>query len=397
MWLATLWRTAFALGNRIRRPRRSTLTTPVRREHTQRPTSVGMRLLLGLAGVAIIAITTSCEPITDHGITNVGTKGERLIAVALETGLIQVYTFYESTDGGITWTLVGQQDETTITWGERSVRTPQGSYGVSGSDVVLVRPSGGSETVYSVPDLTEPINLWVQSQETRRFLHRRLSTGPGQTMAVDAYSGNVVVAMGIQGILVGTPTGQWTAAAVGPFAPTGFSSVQRAKTLLSAFDFLTAALSFSLSMTALAVVIPHLGRPRPVGTSDDLIPQAMGVAVLVAPVAGLLVFLIDSSPMDAIAQIALGVGKGFVTTFAFIAAITAAMAIPKSLWKSLWWAIIGSAIAMMAFLALPFLAWVMAGWPSVFAELASTLSCTAVAIWLAFSLWRRKVHDLAPS
>ena len=406
MWLATLWRTAFALGNRIRRPRRSTLTTPARREHTQRPTSVGMRLLLGLAGVAIIAITTSCEPPTDHGVSYVGKKDDRLIAVARAIGHSTVTTFYESADSGWTWILVGGQDEAKIEWGEESAHTPQGTYRLDGSDIVLVDGLERSETVWSAAHLAEPANLWVQSQVTRHLDYRRLSTGPGhgaerlRAMVLDPHSGNVVVAMGIQGVLVGTEAGQWTSVAVGPYAPTDFSSLQKVKTLLSASDFLTAALSLPVSMTALALVVAQVGQRKRVRLSDYLaLFLVLGPVVLVTLLAGLLVISIDASPIGSSTRPTelLDAGKVLVTCIAFMVAIAAAIAVWEGQWNPLRWAVAGSILGMMAFLALPFLAWVMAGWPSVFAELASILSCTAVAIALAFSLWRRKVHDLAPS
>ena len=52
-------------------------------------------------------------------------------------------------------------------------------------------------------------------------------------IAYDALSGNLIVAMGLQGVVVGSPDGHWSRVAVGDYSPTDFSFAGKTVVLLS--------------------------------------------------------------------------------------------------------------------------------------------------------------------
>ena len=80
-----------------------------------------------------------------------------------------------------------------------------------------------------------------------------MTTGP-YSIAYDERTGNVGVAMGLQGIVVGTPEGRWTREAVGGYAPTDFSIVR--KLLLGGdWELWLIAVAAALSLTALAMAL----------------------------------------------------------------------------------------------------------------------------------------------
>ena len=136
--------------------------------------------------------------------------------------------------------------------GEQSVETPRGIYTIEGSDVV--RTIGGrKEVAYSAAYLQEPGNINLQTHATMHLAPRRVTTGP-YSIAYDERTGNVVVAMGLQGIVVGTPDGRWTREAAGRFAPTDFSIVPKLL-LLRDWELWLVAVAAALSFTALAMVL----------------------------------------------------------------------------------------------------------------------------------------------
>ena len=64
--------------------------------------------------------------------------------------------------------------------------------------------------------------MWAQKRTTTHLYERRIATQP-LAIVYDERSGNLIVAMGIQGVLVGNPDGRWTPYTVGAYTPTDFS------------------------------------------------------------------------------------------------------------------------------------------------------------------------------
>ena len=191
------------------------------------------RTALLVASLASLASVASTPPETELGITSVG--------------------FDE--DGALV-TFAGSLEYPSV--GEQSVETPRGVYAIEGSDVV--RTIGGQkEVAYSAAYLREPGNMNLQARATRHFFERQITMQP-YSIDYDQRTGNVVVAMGLQGIVVGTPDGRWTREAVGRFTPTDFSIVRKLLSLVGDLEFWLIAVATALSFTALVLA---LAEPAP--------------------------------------------------------------------------------------------------------------------------------------
>lgn len=185
------------------------------------------RAALLVASLASLASVASTPPETELGITSVGFD---------EDGTLVTQA------GSLEYPIVGEQ----------SVKTPRGIYAIEGSDVV--RTIGGrKEVAYSAAYLQERGNINLQSRTTGHLGPRRVTTKPF-SIGYDERTGNVVVAMGLQGIVVGTPDGRWTRKAVGRYTPTDFSIVRKLLLLRDWVLWLVAGAAV-LSFTALAMVL----------------------------------------------------------------------------------------------------------------------------------------------
>ena len=223
-----------------------------------RPEAVRMRLALLTMAVAAVATVASSPPRSVEGITNVQADEDGTARASTDFG----YTTYESADGGLTWAQGGED----IPSSEQStrVRTPSGDYyAIVGTDIVRTG-GGGREVVYSAAYLSEGPNAWLHIRETREHGYRELTFAP-RAIAYDDASGNVIAAMGMQGVVVIAPDGAWRAVAVGPFEPTDFSVVSKLRELGN-FLFLWLAFAFAASFASLGFAPALLARQR--GTSE---------------------------------------------------------------------------------------------------------------------------------
>ena len=202
--------------------------------------SIRARLaLLAVAAAALASVATSYE--TDWGIGNVGrTASGTLGAYASSAYRTADGTFpgYESRDGGLTWTArkmvvppEGQE------WRDREVREPSGGLFIVDRDSPqVIRAYEGfsshEEVVYSYEYLLNGGNRWMQALDKRDVENRVIATRPTD-LFYDDQSGNLIVAMGLQGVVVVAPDGTSTRVAVGRHSPTDFSfAVKRARSLV---------------------------------------------------------------------------------------------------------------------------------------------------------------------
>ena len=214
----------------------------------ERPRLRWAPLMAGVAAFASVATSTLGQ---DVGISQVGVADD---------GTVYADTSFEgvwlSHGGGMSW------DRATNGWfqsGGTSADTPRGRYTIRGSDVLLIDADGESRIVYSGAYLQHEGNVWVQEHATARLGFRRIVTGPS-SIVYDERSGNLIAALGIQGVVVGTPDGAWTRYAVGRYSPTDFSFVGKTRLLLSNVGFWAASLALSLSMTGFALVLSQYRR-----------------------------------------------------------------------------------------------------------------------------------------
>ncbi len=265
--------------------------------------------------------------------------------------------------------------------------TPKGNYRIDRSNVVLQLPSVPSEIVYSAEHLRTSSNRWFQAKETRHLGHRKLALGPS-AIAYDHHSGNVIVAMGILGVAVGAPDGRWTPAAVDTYSPIAISNSRKVSALLSSSHFWVAVFTFPWSMIAIAIVIGGAF----VKKADNV--QVPGCLLFMALPCLFLSILIPTSFLGTLGGYdespgnLSGAGIIFVP-LSVAAALFAAAITWRGQWRVPWWAVAVSLVAMMAFTALPYLAWVQSGVSRGFAALAAVALCIVTTSLLAFFLVRQ--------
>ena len=147
-----------------------------------------------------------------------------------------------------------------VEWGVRfeqdAVTTPRGVYSIEGTDILH-----DGRVVYSTDHLREDANVWLQVRDTRHLQERRITTEP-YGIRYDEATGNVIVGMGILGVLIGTPDGEWVPQAEGRYRPTDFSRSARRRALFA--DGLFWALWFGMAMSALVagILIADFRRER---------------------------------------------------------------------------------------------------------------------------------------
>ena len=270
------------------------------------------RIVLVAAALATIAsIATSPESVS-RGITDLFITEENVVFAL--TG----YAAYESTDGGVTWQATSDSDHEYL--GEhytsskrpkqRTVVTPRGTFSVSPyeSGVTYTSTNGDVSIVYETDYLKGPGAEWIQEQDTSRHPDPRIITTRPYSIVYDTQSFNVIVAMGLQGALVGTPDGKWTPVAVGPYHPTDFSFTGKIETLLES-PVWSVVLSLPLAVVMVVIAVSaFLARidpdQLPIGTLIYLrrasIPVAMALSAtaLVAAVLQVLIFYAPYNPHD---------------------------------------------------------------------------------------------------
>ena len=222
--------------------RRSPKGVPTRKYRT----SLGLLAAL-IASLATVA--TSPIPVTGtEWLVGIDGRGAAVVDMATHG--------YTSPDGGLTWekTVLAVPP---ISWGKRQAETPRGVYALECHAVVRTREGGATAQVYSAPDpQTEP-ERWTLRYETGQRRDEAVSINqpplkiPGTEPVNIVYhrgTGNVIVSMGLEGVLVGDGAENWRRVAVGEFAPTDYSMAGRIRTLFAG-RFWTAAVCIALLFT----------------------------------------------------------------------------------------------------------------------------------------------------
>ena len=211
--------------------------------------SLRLRWGMLVAGVAVLAsIATSPIPV-DLGITGVGVSEDGILHASASYDQPRNFSTHRSDDGGLTWTREPDY-QANVTWGSQTAETPRGRYIVEGRDVALIGADGMAEVVYSAAYLSKAGDLWTQEQSGVS----NITTKP-TAIVYDERSNNVVVALGLHGVLVGTPDGRWTPYAVGRYVHTDFSLLGKTRLLLTNSSFLAVVLGLALSITGAALIL----------------------------------------------------------------------------------------------------------------------------------------------
>ena len=212
-----------------------------------------MRLGILVAAIASVASAASSEPLAYRGI------------VVIERG----------PDGDPTY-LEGAGHSARP--GPLRVETPRGVYSVEGTDVFLKR-DGIEERVFSSVIKNQSRDHAALLASTRRLGHRAVRLAP-QDIFYDERTGNVILAMGLQGVAVGTPDGRWERMPVRDLRPLDYAVNARLMTVLGMGDLLCIAAALSLTIaaaaTSIAVTSVETRSPKTVGL------RFFGAAVIAA-------------------------------------------------------------------------------------------------------------------
>ena len=387
-----------------------------------------------LLAATLLLILTACS--TAHGITRVGTTEQEAVAGALSIssqheGSGGEYSYFVSENGGETWRPSDAPME--VQWSEGTVNTPRGTFRIQGPDIMLTTTGRGAETVFSAASWRTSSNQWFQEIKTNGLEYRleppadgrALSKGP-VAIAYDPSSGNVIAAAGIMGVVIGTPDGQWRSVAVGDYTPVEFSSSAKLKALLSQNIFWATVVTFPFLMIALAFFFKdlfhegfisrknsehgehrdttvklshgfqsqressmryHVRRSRsyhlPTAAYGDLRLDAMSaisVLFLFMSLFSLAFMWVLGSGINNERWIWLPVA--ILVGASVLASITAW----KGQWKVHWGGLAGSYLAMVVFVAVPFLIWAGTGLPLAFLKTLAIVLCLATAVLICLRL-----------
>ncbi len=272
-----------------------------------------------LASLATVATSPNPSPTLVQWHVGIGSDG-RVVMEGTEPS-----DYYSSKDGGLTWAAVLQRRDADVQWGGRQVETPRGTYTIQESGITLLGANGELREVYSTAYHWEGVNQWAQEYATRKLRDDAISSysyrDPRElvmtkpiNLVYDSRTSNVVVSMGLQGVLVGDSSETWTRVGVGDFIPTDFSFSGKARLLLS-LHFWFSALSYSILFLILAVALserysPPLSQWRERLT--DSIKWAVGILLILLVVATALY----SGSVWASAPALLLLGSPFLLVFA---------------------------------------------------------------------------------
>ena len=201
------------------------------------------------------------------GISNVDRTASGTIGVHLSASPPASGGFYQSMDGGLTWTETSEgffplerQDQR-----KKEVGDADGTYfRVSPYSPHIIRTDGTpdhQEVVYSYEYLLSGGNTWMQALDKRDVENRVIATR-ARDLFYDDQNGNLIVAMGLQGVVVVAPDGTSTKVAVGRYSPTDFSFGNKVRTFFASLPHLEPVLStgvaflLTFSFAALALVGP---------------------------------------------------------------------------------------------------------------------------------------------
>ena len=167
--------------------------------------SIRTRLALMAAFAAAFAsVATSIA--VEYGVEQVGRTASGTLVANFVGGS------YESMDGGLTWTKTGEdlvplQKRQWIELGEKAPSGifSKGNIRITAHEVLM----SSGDVVYSFGYLQSGGNRWMQALDKREIEDRVIATRP-RDFFYDGQSGNLILAMGLQGVVVVAPDGTTT-------------------------------------------------------------------------------------------------------------------------------------------------------------------------------------------
>ena len=281
------------------------------------PESIRARIaLLSATAAAMASVATSYD--SEWGARQVGRTPSGALGVNTDWA-----GGYQSVDGGFTWMKASENfvPLERQEWRELEVKSPEGDVFIEdGSHPQIIRErserelserewmdltspfwapdhhstvfgaSASREVVYSYEHLRTGGNRWMQALDKRDVEDRVIATR-ATDLFFDNRSGNLIVGMGLQGVVVVAPDGTSTQVTVGPFSPTDFSFDNKVRTLFGSllhrdtvvFTAIALVLAFSCATLALAVSIVRVTARTWLALISVLLAAPLLMFAIVAP------------------------------------------------------------------------------------------------------------------
>ena len=169
--------------------------------------------------------------------------------------------------------------------GGNQVETPRGTFRIQGDRIV--RTFGGeTETAFTATVFNKRADTIAIEAATAETLDNafRIVTVEPLSIYYSSKSDEVVAAMGLQGVVVGTADGKWTREGVGRFQPIDLSVFGRIKNVLTHPNLVAMALGMSGALTALALLFAGCHKralTKIIGAIFSIIPFIMAGYALV--------------------------------------------------------------------------------------------------------------------
>ena len=240
------------------------------------------RAALLIAAIAAFASIATSAPDPPTGITTLTQD---------ETGSIfakghRDYEVHGSDDGGFIWERVPA--DSTIDWQRTPNSGPEFTYNLQDETVILT--IGESPTIeHHVVDLNQRASyrIFALAKDSTGGDFRRVTHLP-QDVMYDVHSVNLIVAMGLQGVVVRTPDNRWRSIGVGQYEPIDFSLANRALLVMSPDELLFIAIAMVLASSAFAMSLAKVPDDR---KSHKYYLASLTAAIGIAVVAPLVMVL----------------------------------------------------------------------------------------------------------
>jgi len=161
------------------------------------------RITMGWVAIQVgLLLTIANMPAQDYGIDSLSWKGDRIIA----------HWQYVSKDGGLTWEEV--EPAARVEKEKLPKRLDEIRYTYTPGEVIKVSTDGGKTYPFDYPlrPVSQPLRIKYEMRDgIPVFKQGPLDAG------IDPVSGNVLFAMGHEGVLVFTPDHEWEWVPVGPY------------------------------------------------------------------------------------------------------------------------------------------------------------------------------------
>ena len=259
--------------------------------------SKGMWVKLCILTAVLGGLATTACARAEEGIRALETESDgTLVALASSYGGGSSWfdSHGTSQDGGLTWIKVSVSEHRSPSERARAqgVETPRGTYTIEGTDVV--RSVGETRDIaFSAAYLREAGNINLQEHDTRGMAWRHISTGP-YAIVYDDRVDHVIVAMGLQGAVVGTADGHWIPVIVGDYRPSDFSLIRKSFLLRDPYLWLV-TLALALSFSAFGLVLSEpLSQHQTLPSLGSSIVRSIILLSIPPAVAMLIVWLMSS-------------------------------------------------------------------------------------------------------